>query len=343
MTWIPYGARVRMGRLPTAAVPFFNMGVPMATKPFRTIGEQIEILRGRGMEVDDSAAQVLMREGYYSIVNGYKAPFIDRERTLECGEDRYRDGTRFDDVLRLFEFDRALRELTFHSLIKAEAAVRTAVSYCFSDAHRGQDDYLLQSSFCTRDEYGRYGKQPDSYASELSKLIGLLGSRRDSNRAEFVVHYREEYGYVPLWVLSNDLTFGNLEHFFNLMKPRERDAVCKMISAGAGRLGDRFLGYFDASEARVSLEVLVKFRNICAHDERLYCARVGGRKDVDYSKMMFMLERYLTPNEFYEFLDSFISMLQKALEESKALRPILGPLGVKRMGDELERREKSIS
>ena len=92
----------------------------MATKPFKTIEEQIGILRRRGMMVDDSAAQVLMREGYYSIVNGYKAPFIDRHRTLECGEDRYKDGTRFDDMLRLFEFDRALRELTFHSLIKAE-------------------------------------------------------------------------------------------------------------------------------------------------------------------------------------------------------------------------------
>ena len=217
------------------------------------------------------------------------------------------------------------------------------ISYCFSDAHRGQDDYLLQSSFCTREEYEGYGKDPDSYASELSKLIGLLGSRRDSNRAEFIVHYREEYGYVPLWVLSNDLTFGNLEHFFNLMKPREREAVCKMISKGTGRIGDKFLGYFDAGKAQVSLEVLVKFRNICAHDERLYCARVGGRKDVDFSKMVFMLERYLTPKEFYEFLDRFIGMLAKCLDESEALRPILGPLGIKRMGDELGRRRKLIS
>ena len=38
------------------------------------------------------------------------------------------------------------------------------------------------------------------------------------------------------------------------------------------------LGYFDVQRARVSLEVLVKHRAICAHDERLYCARVGGRK-----------------------------------------------------------------
>ena len=60
----------------------------------------------------------------------------------------------------------------------------------------------------------------------------------------------------------------------------------------------------------MSLEVLVKFRNICAHDERLYCARVGGRKAVNYAKMVWMLERYLTKSEFLDFLTDFVSMIQ---------------------------------
>ena len=59
-----------------------------------------------------------------------------------------------------------------------------------------------------------------------------------------MTHYREKYGAVPIWVLVNDLTFGNLEHFFNLMKPSEKAAVCKTISTSTGRLGDKTLGYF---------------------------------------------------------------------------------------------------
>ena len=74
-----------------------------------------------------------------------------------------------------------------------------------------------------------------------------------------------------------------MEHFFNLMKPKEKSDVCKMIATGTGRLGDKLVGYFDVPTARISLEVLVKFRNICAHDERLYCAHVGDRKNVYYA------------------------------------------------------------
>lgn len=47
-------------------------------KPFRTIEQQMGILRSRNMEVDSSAGAVLKREGYYSVINGYKAPFLAR-------------------------------------------------------------------------------------------------------------------------------------------------------------------------------------------------------------------------------------------------------------------------
>ncbi len=42
----------------------------MSAKPFLTIQEQVDLLRTRGMRVDDETPGVLMREGYYSIVNG---------------------------------------------------------------------------------------------------------------------------------------------------------------------------------------------------------------------------------------------------------------------------------
>ena len=48
-------------------------------KPFKSIDEQIAILDSRGVETDSDTAAALMREGYYSIVNGYKDPFIDRD------------------------------------------------------------------------------------------------------------------------------------------------------------------------------------------------------------------------------------------------------------------------
>ena len=84
-------------------------------KPFKTIEQQMAILKSRNMAVEPSAGPILLREGYYSVVNGYKGPFLEKggemAATLRTG---ILDGTSFDDVYRLFRFDRDLR-LTGHA------------------------------------------------------------------------------------------------------------------------------------------------------------------------------------------------------------------------------------
>lgn len=80
-------------------------------KPFKTIEEQVELLEARGVATDDDTPEVLLREGYYSVVNGYKAPFIDKEKTESAKDDRYLPGTSFADIYALFMFDRELRML----------------------------------------------------------------------------------------------------------------------------------------------------------------------------------------------------------------------------------------
>lgn len=300
-------------------------------KPFLTIDQQVDLLEARGVVTDQATPRILQREGYYSIVNGYKRPFIDDDATNAAGDDRYRKGTTFNDLYHLFDFDRSLRAMTFNRLIKAEATVRTAVAYCFAEAHRGHDDYLLQSNYCSKQEFVSYGKAEEDYASEISGLTFVLKKRREKSTAEFIEHYRSEYGIVPIWVLCNDLTFGNIEHFFNLMKPADKRAVCRTIAESTGNLGSKTLGFFDVDTARVSLEALVKFRNICAHDERLYCVHVGDRKHIGYDKMAWMLERYLTGCEFYEFLGELTSLVRDYLKGNKVGSHLLSSLGFPEM------------
>ncbi|MBQ9057652.1 MAG: hypothetical protein IJ125_00530 [Atopobiaceae bacterium] len=50
-------------------------------KPFRSIDEQIELLQSRGIETDEKTGSILLREGYYQIINGYKDPFINKDVT----------------------------------------------------------------------------------------------------------------------------------------------------------------------------------------------------------------------------------------------------------------------
>mgnify|MGYP001366288230 FL=1 len=279
-----------------------------------------------------------MREGYYSIINGYKEPFLEPVVTKDDLSDRYKGNTSFDDIFALFTFDRSLRALTFRNLIKAEATARTAIAYTFASAHRGQDAYLLQESYCSEQEYLEYNRSNNSYADELSGLTSILKRTRDKSDSDFISHYRNAHGSVPIWVLCNALTFGNIQHFFNLMKPNEKASVCKMIAESTGRKGSKLLGYFDVDEARVSLEVLVKFRNLCAHDERLYCAHVGARKNVGYSKMIWMLERFLTEEEFYGFLRDVTDLVKNYLEVNAAGAHLLDDLGFPEMLSKMQQR-----
>lgn len=124
----------------------------LTSKPFKSIEEQIELLEKRGVKTDGNTPAILRREGYYPIVNGYKAPFIDEVKTKEEGDDRYVAGTSFSDIHGLFTFDRNLRELTFHYLIRVEALVKTACAYCFSEKHRAHDAYLQLGSYATESE-----------------------------------------------------------------------------------------------------------------------------------------------------------------------------------------------
>lgn len=41
-------------------------------KEFKTIAKQIHVLETRGMRIGEEASTILLRENYYSIVNGYK-------------------------------------------------------------------------------------------------------------------------------------------------------------------------------------------------------------------------------------------------------------------------------
>ena len=307
-------------------------------KPFLTIEEQIELLERRGVSRTEGERCALMREGYYSIINGYKEPFLEPVVTKDDLSDRYKGNTSFDDIFALFTFDRSLRALTFRNLIKAEATARTAIAYTFASAHRGQDAYLLQESYCSEQEYLEYNRSNNSYADELSGLTSILKRTRDKSDSDFISHYRNAHGSVPIWVLCNALTFGNIQHFFNLMKPNEKVSVCKMIAESTGRKGSKLLGYFDVDEARVSLEVLVKFRNLCAHDERLYCAHVGARKNVGYSKMIWMLERFLTEEEFYGFLHDVTDLVKNYLEVNAAGAHLLDDLGFPEMRSKMQQR-----
>ncbi|MBS4874124.1 MAG: Abi family protein [Atopobium minutum] len=303
-------------------------------KPFLTIGEQVELLNSRGMQIDNDTYRILQREGYYSIVNGYKDTFIDSAATNKCGDDRYLPGSKFVDMYATFQFDRELRELTFDYLIRAEATAKTAIAYCFSEKHREADAALQKESYCQVNDF----RFPERYDTELKDLISRLENSIKNSQSDFIKHYRKHHESIPLWVLVNDLTFGNISHFYNLMKPVERNSACKMIVQATGRNTGVSKYQLTQEKASICLEVLYKFRNKCAHDERLYNARVGGRKSINYVGMLEFLEPFLTQDEFNSLITNLLTLIASHQSKNPTIAKLLNPLGFFELGSIIEKR-----
>lgn len=283
-------------------------------KDFKTYDELIDLLQSRNVITDENTKTQLMRESYYAIVNGYKDPFLDVAAMTSSHDDIYLEGTRFDWIYSLFSFDRDLRSITFRYLMQAEATMKNAIMYAFCSVYPDPNAYLDRSSYVDPKDMlvskGYRGNKQMLHQKNLTKLMGILNSKVGSKGKPFTKHYMETYGFVPLWVLQNDLTFGNISNFYQLQKRGIQNHACKLILEANGEENRKL----SADTLLRAFSVLVDFRNICAHDERLYCAKVGKSHDIDFSQMAFYLMQVLPMEEFEHFIDEILNLFSEHKE-----------------------------
>ena len=81
----------------------------MGAKTFKTLNEQIDIMRNKGLVIDNEkyAKEVLLRENYF-FLNGYRHIFLK-----SANNKVFIDGTKFEEMYSLFLFDRKLRNILF--------------------------------------------------------------------------------------------------------------------------------------------------------------------------------------------------------------------------------------
>lgn len=325
----PYGGRITVSvtKVPNAPPSWYSRLVAAARGPqpnaeanvekrFLTISEQVELLAARGLHCDAQTPRILLREGYYAVVNGYKRPFLDQGATRAAKEDRYLKGTSFSDVYALFRFDRGLRALTFRHLMLVEATLRSLISYAFCERHSRPEAYLDESSYTCRRDYLR---GEDAFEGDLRWMIDTLahhartrdrdprGDRRDVR----VAHFQDKHDTVPLWVLVDELTFGNLKYLFALLRREEQLAVCDNLAelsscrsadhAVTARAGEKRAAPSQRplTPRRVArdLEAIVDVRNVCAHGERLYDGRFGLEDEADFAAFVSMMSHFLEPGD----------------------------------------------
>lgn len=196
---------------------------------------------------DHSYAETKLKQiGYFSLVSGYKKPFINSTTK------KYKDGTTFNDIVSLYEFDENMRELFLKYILKIERHIRSLVSYHFTDKFGESQTFYL-------DDKNFVNSQNVKVRQDIRRLTAKLTELAvDSNNYHYINYHRNKYGNVPLWVLVNAVTLGTLSKFYTLMTPDLKVKVSKNFDG----VNERQVGQY--------LRVITKFRNVCAHNDRLF-------------------------------------------------------------------------
>jgi abortive infection bacteriophage resistance protein len=211
------------------------------TKPATTYAEQVALLQKRGMLIDDavSAAFYLQHLNYYRL-GAYWLPF-----EADHGSHSFRPGTRFEDVLNLYVFDRELRLLVLDAIERIEVSVRGQWAYQMAHSH-GPHAHL---DAALGHKYGRWQSNLDKLAKEVQ--------RSDET---FIQHLTKTYSEAlpPVWAVCEVMSLGLLSRWFGNLKPMPTRRAIANVYGIDQRVMESWLHH------------LTYIRNTCAHHSRLW-------------------------------------------------------------------------
>jgi len=215
-------------------------------KTFKTIDEQIEILKSKGLKIEDVnyAKDVLLRENYF-FISGYRHLFLKSQK-----DRMFLPGTDFTELYAMFNFDRQIRNIFFKNILIVENNAKSIFSYQLSRKYGIKEkNYLNPSNF---DRSNDKARQVNDLLKKIKRQIRVNGGQHSAT-----MHYMSNYGYVPFWVVVKVLSFGLISELYTILKREDQ----KDIAAVYGISVESLLVY---------LPILANFRNLCAHEDIMY-------------------------------------------------------------------------
>lgn len=209
------------------------------------INEQIDLLKHRGMVFADPqyAQRTLEFISYYRL-KAYWQPFEDS--AVRSDDRAFREGTRFEDVMDLYRFDRELRYLVQSAIETVEVALRAQWAHHMAIRH---------------DPHGCFHAQLFRDRDRHTRLVDDLSNEFRRSFAPFADHYRKKYTtpeLPPAWMAVETMTFGMLSKFYSSLKSRQdRRAIAKLFGV-------------DETVLKSFAHHACYVRNICAHHSRLW-------------------------------------------------------------------------
>ena len=230
---------------------------------FKTLNEQIEILKGKGLNINDPeyAKLVLFRENYF-FLNGYRHLFM-----RSSVDRRYINGATFEELYSLFLFDRTFRNIIFKNILIIENNIKSIISYQLSLKYGYREkEYLTPKNFTTNKEKT---KQVADILKKMKRQINVNAPQHSAT-----MHYVNNYGYIPLWVLVKVLSFGIVGELYSILKKEDQLAISEIYQ-------------IDAEVLANYLTILSNYRNLCAHEDIVFSNKTQRKiEDNKYHKLL---------------------------------------------------------
>ena len=294
-------------------------------KLFKSLDEQIDILKSKGLIIEDetTAKEVLLRENYF-FINGYRVLLMN-----SYSDKTFVVGATFRELYGIFLFDRSFRNILFKNLLIIENQLKSVISYQLSKKYGYRDkDYLNIKNF-TNDK-GKTRRVKD-VIEKMKRQIRVNGTHHLAT-----MHYMNNYGYIPLWVLVKVLSFGILCELYFILKQEDKITIAEIFG-------------ITSNELENFLPILANYRNLCAHEDIVYEHRTEkGIIDTPYHERMQipkMDEEYIYgKNDIFAVLiilkyllrkDDFRMMMKEIEYEIEKLDGIVDSIPVERILDQM--------
>lgn len=241
-------------------------------RPFKTIEEQIKILQDRGLIINDytAAKTYLIRNNYYNVVNMYSKIFQNNINT-------YIKGTRFEEIKALHIFDTELKNLFMKYIIISEKHFKSIFAYNFAKEYHDKPFAYLDTS-----------NYPPGNPLELTKRLSFISKKinnlvKDKNNNSVKHHYNKHHD-VPIWVIVNDITLGDIIKLYKLIDQKTRNEIAKdvynIFKTNVSKTETLEPSYLDTI-----LENILNVRNCVAHNNKLLDFKC--RKNINYISSLF--------------------------------------------------------
>lgn len=237
-------------------------------KPFKTYAEQIEVIKRKNIIVanKDFAKSILSTISYHTLMNGYKNSLLN-----EKDSERFIDGIDFETLYTIHLLDTNLNSLLFKNILYVERSFKTKLSYTIAEKFGVTSDFTSSEMSRSQNDYLSIHHYSNSTHKRYNTLVHLKESVLNcKNHQKILYHYKKNKNHIPPWILVTNLTLGEVQTWYSILKGPEKTAICEQIIPYCS---------CDIEEKKEfltsSLELLRCYRNNSAHGNRTF------NKDLD--------------------------------------------------------------